>query len=35
VPLSAIDELVAKISDGSVTDFHYDPEQARFVPDVT
>ncbi|MEQ1518633.1 MAG: GIY-YIG nuclease family protein [Usitatibacteraceae bacterium] len=33
VPLSAIDELVAKISDGSVTDFHYDPEQARFVPD--
>lgn len=35
VPLSAIDELVAKISDGSVTDFHYDPEQARFVPDGT
>ena len=35
VPLSAIDELVAKISDGSVTDFHYDPEQARFVPDET
>jgi hypothetical protein len=35
VPLSAIDELVAKISDGSVTDFHYDPEQAQFVPDVT
>lgn len=33
VPLSAIDELVAKISDGSVTAFHYDPEQARFVPD--
>ena len=35
VPLNAIDELVAKISDGSVTDFHYDPEQARFVPDGT
>lgn len=35
VPISAIDELVAKISDGSVTDFHYDPEQARFVPGVT
>ena len=35
VPLDAINELVAKISDGSVTDFHYDPEQARFVPDVT
>ena len=33
VPLDAINELVAKISDGSVTDFHYDPEQARFVPD--
>ena len=35
VPLDAINELVAKISDGSVTDFHYDPEQARFVLDGT
>lgn len=32
VPLSAIDELVARISDGTVTEFHYDREQARFVP---
>lgn len=32
VPLNAIDELVARISDGTVTDFHYDRDQARFVP---
>jgi hypothetical protein len=32
VPLNAIDELVARISDGTVTEFHYDREQARFVP---
>ena len=31
VPLSAIDELVTRISDGTVTDFRYDREQARFV----
>ena len=31
VPLSAIDELVSKISDGSVTQFRYVPEQAGFV----
>jgi hypothetical protein len=31
VPLSVIDELVARIGDGTVTDFHYDREQARFV----
>lgn len=31
VPLNAIDELVARISDGSVTDFRYDREQARFI----
>lgn len=31
VPLSAIDELVARISDGTVTYFHYDREQARFI----
>ncbi len=33
VPLNAVDELVARISDGSITQFHYDREQARFVPD--
>jgi len=32
VPLNSIDELVARISDGTVTEFHYDREQARFVP---
>ena len=32
VPLKAIDELVGRISDGTVTSFHYDREQARFVP---
>ena len=32
VPLNAIDELVARISDGTVTEFHYDRGQARFVP---
>lgn len=31
VPLSAIDELVGRISDGTVTEFHYDRDQARFV----
>lgn len=31
VPLHVIDELVAKISDGSVTKFVYDPTQAQFV----
>jgi len=31
VPLSAIDELVSKISDGSVTQFRYDRKSARFV----
>jgi hypothetical protein len=31
VPLGVIDELVARISDGSVTEHRYDPEQARFV----
>lgn len=33
VPLNAVDELVARISDGSITHFHYDRDQARFVPD--
>jgi hypothetical protein len=32
VPLNAIDELVGRISDGTVTEFRYDREQARFVP---
>jgi len=32
VPLSAIDELVTRISDGSVTHFRYEPAQAQFVP---
>ena len=31
VPLSEIDLLVSMISDGSVTDYRYDLEQARFV----
>lgn len=31
VPLSAIDLLVSMISDGSVTNYRYDLEQARFV----
>lgn len=31
VPLNAIDELVARISDGTVTDLRYDREQARFI----
>jgi hypothetical protein len=30
-PLSAIDELVTRISDGTVTDYQYDLTQARFV----
>jgi hypothetical protein len=32
VPLSAIDELVTRISDGSVTHFRYEPAHAQFVP---
>jgi len=31
-PFGAIDELVTRISDGSVTDYHYDRDQARFIP---
>lgn len=31
VPLAAINELVTRISDGSVTEFRYDRDQARFV----
>lgn len=31
VPLSAIDDLVDKISDGTITQFLYDPSQACFV----
>ena len=31
VPLGAIDELVARISDGTVTDYRYEPTQAQFV----
>lgn len=31
VPLAAIDELVTRISDGTVTEFRYDRDQARFV----
>jgi hypothetical protein len=31
VPLSAIDELVSRISDGSITEFRYVPGQATFV----
>jgi hypothetical protein len=31
VPLPVIDEAVARIRDGSITDYRYDPEQARLV----
>lgn len=31
VPLSTIDELVNKISDGTITDFRYDPASAKFI----
>lgn len=31
VPLAAINELVTRISDGTVTEFQYDRDQARFV----
>ena len=34
VPLSAIDELVSRISDGSITEFRYVPEQATFVQEA-
>lgn len=34
VPLSAIDELVSKISDGTVTECRYDHTQARFMPTI-
>ncbi len=34
VPLNAINELVGRISDGTVTQFHYDPAEARLVPIV-
>lgn len=30
-PLSAIDELVSKISDGTIVEYLYDPDQARLV----
>jgi len=32
VPLGAIDELVTRISDGTVTQYRYEPAHARFVP---
>ncbi|KUR74215.1 GIY-YIG nuclease family protein [Novosphingobium sp. Fuku2-ISO-50] len=32
IPFQAIDDLIAKISDGSVTRYRYEPTQARFVP---
>ncbi|NVD46140.1 GIY-YIG nuclease family protein [Qipengyuania atrilutea] len=31
VPLNAIDEAVERIRDGSITDYRYDPSQARIV----
>jgi hypothetical protein len=31
IPLSAIDEAVEKIRDGTITDYRYDTKQARFV----
>ncbi|HRY07476.1 MAG TPA: GIY-YIG nuclease family protein [Hyphomicrobiaceae bacterium] len=31
VPLQAIDEAVQRIRDGTITDFYYDPKEARFV----
>lgn len=30
-PLNAIDELVVRISDGSITEYQYDPIRAQFV----
>jgi hypothetical protein len=33
-PLSAINELVSRISDGSVTEYRYDPAKAQFIPAV-
>ena len=30
-PIGVINELVSRISDGTITDFQYDPELARFV----
>ncbi|MBX7497234.1 GIY-YIG nuclease family protein [Qipengyuania sp. 6B39] len=32
VPLDAINEAVERIRDGSITDYRYDPSQARIVP---
>lgn len=32
IPFAAIDELVTRISDGTVTEYHYDRDQARFIP---
>lgn len=32
VPLNAIDEAVERIRDGSITNYRYDPSQARIVP---
>lgn len=34
VPLNAINELVGRISDGSITEFRYVPEKATFVQDA-
>jgi hypothetical protein len=34
VPLQAIDEAVQRILDGTITDFYYDPQQARFAGHV-
>lgn len=35
IPFQAIDDLISKISDGSVTQVRYDPMEARFVPAET
>lgn len=32
IPFQAIDDLITRISDGSVTQVRYDPMEARFVP---
>lgn len=32
VPMAAIDEAVARIGDGSVTNYRYDPNEGRLVP---
>jgi hypothetical protein len=32
VPLSAINEAVDRIRDGTIADYRYDPNQARLVP---